>query len=370
MGHIRSIAGGVAGRQRVTVAGAFHAHVAAGDSEEFPGSLKVRGTAEGSAFFEAEFVKLDILFQVQRGEGANVAVVVRVIVKGTVVGADHVHLGGRARGFHQFAKGEAEGAGDAQGHSERGIGLLTFDLAEHGTAYTAAAGQRFQRPAALLPQVFEPLTKVPGDGVGRRTGGGGGFGLGGHDLRRPQREGEFPMAQERTVRQSGGMLRMLCLPVLILLSACSPKKEQEAASNAVSPAPAANSQQETAGANSAGGTARNDAAAVPYKQLGWDSATSRFLLDGKPFTGVTTDFYKPSGNPPVAKLKARYQITDGVYDGLVEEWYDNGQQKTKTSYVKGKHQGDNFYWNADGSLQVHKVWKDDVLVSETPGKAR
>ena len=102
--------------------------------------------------------------------------------------------------------------------------------------------------------------------------------------------------------------------------------------------------------------------AVPFKKLGWDSATGRFLLEEKPFTGVTTDFYKPPG-----ELKARYHVQEGVYHGLVEEWYENGQQKTKTSYEHGKHQGDNFYWNADGTLQVHKVWKDDVLVSETPG---
>ena len=94
---------------------------------------------------------------------------------------------------------------------------------------------------------------------------------------------------------------------------------------------------------------------VPFSKLGW--AKDRFTI---PFTGLTTDHYKNG------QLKARYHIKDGVYHGLVEEWYENGQQKTKTSYENGLHQGDNFYWNADGSLQVHKVWKDDVLVSETP----
>ena len=104
------------------------------------------------------------------------------------------------------------------------------------------------------------------------------------------------------------------------------------------------------------------AAAVPFRQLGWDN--ERFTWEGRPFTGTTEDHYK-SG-----KLKARYGIREGRYHGLVEEWHDNGQQKTRTSYQDGRHEGDNFYWNADGSLQVHKVWKDDQLISETPGERK
>ena len=105
-----------------------------------------------------------------------------------------------------------------------------------------------------------------------------------------------------------------------------------------------------------------EAPVVPFRQLGWDN--ERFTWEGKPFTGTTEDHYK-SG-----KLKARYGIREGRYHGLVEEWYENGQQKTRTAYQDGRHEGDNFYWNADGSLQVHKVWKDDQLVSETPGERK
>ena len=101
----------------------------------------------------------------------------------------------------------------------------------------------------------------------------------------------------------------------------------------------------------------SDAGAVPFSKLGW--AESRFTWEGNPFTGVTIDHYKNG------QLKARYHIKEGVYHGLIEEWYENGKQKTRTSYENGLHQGDNFYWNSDGSLQVHKVWKDDVLVSES-----
>jgi hypothetical protein len=147
-----------------------------------------------------------------------------------------------------------------------------------------------------------------------------------------------------------------CFYALTFLAACSPEVEKRDDSVATPPA------KSSAGSPVMAAAYPTDPAAVPYKQLGWDSETSRLLLDGKPFTGVTTDFYKTTG-----KLKARYEVKDGVYHGLVQEWYDNGQQTTKTSYVNGKHEGDNFYWNRDGTLQVHKVWKDNNLVSETPG---
>lgn len=96
--------------------------------------------------------------------------------------------------------------------------------------------------------------------------------------------------------------------------------------------------------------------AVPYAKLGY--ADNRFTLDGTPFTGVTTDHY------PHGSLRRRYQIREGVFDGLVEEWYDTGRPKARTAYAGGKHNGDNIYWNPDGTLQVRKVWKDDVLLSE------
>jgi hypothetical protein len=109
------------------------------------------------------------------------------------------------------------------------------------------------------------------------------------------------------------------------------------------------------------GTAAESSASVPFRSLGW--ANERFTHEGQPFTGTTTDHYKSGA------LKARYGIREGKYHGLVEEWYENGQQKTKTSYDQGRHEGDNFYWNEDGSLQAHKVWKNDNLVSERTSPA-
>lgn len=101
---------------------------------------------------------------------------------------------------------------------------------------------------------------------------------------------------------------------------------------------------------------------VPYDKIEWKENVN--YLDGKPFTGVTVQHHKNG------QIMTRYHIRDGALHGLVEEWYVDGRQKTKTSFENGKHEGDNFYWNPDGSLQVHKVWKDNELVSETPGPAK
>ena len=146
------------------------------------------------------------------------------------------------------------------------------------------------------------------------------------------RNADLPLVA--ALRAFSDMMRLL-LTLALLPAACSPAPDKTESKPAVSAEPPA----------------------APFPKLGW--AESRFTWEGKPFTGVTTDYHKNG------QLKARYHIKDGVYHGLVEEWYENGQQKTKTSYENGLHQGDNFYWNADGSLQAHKVWRDDNLVSES-----
>jgi len=154
-------------------------------------------------------------------------------------------------------------------------------------------------------------------------------------------------------------MRLLILPAL-LLTACSPSPETTAPASPPAPA-AASGPRATPAADVVPGP--ND---VAYKILGWDG--TRLTLRGaatgteRPFTGVTTKFSK------AGHLEARYEVKDGVYHGQVEEWYDNGQQLTRAGYADGKHEGDNFYWNRDGTLQSHKVWKNGEKVSETPGR--
>ena len=142
---------------------------------------------------------------------------------------------------------------------------------------------------------------------------------------------ELLVARSTHLLQAGTMKRLL--PLLALLpAACSPPADQPAG--------------------------RNEPAAelVPYSKIQWKEDVN--YLEGKPFTGVTVQHHKNG------QLMSRYHMKDGVYHGLVEEWYEDGRQKTKTSFERGKHEGDNLYWNPDGTLQVHKVWKEDILVSE------
>ena len=150
---------------------------------------------------------------------------------------------------------------------------------------------------------------------------------------------ELQVAHDALVRHSKHMKRLLFL-IAVLPAACSPPAEKTSEMNG----------------------AAGDTAPVPYAMIDWKEDVH--YLNGKPFTGVTVQYHKNG------KLSSRYTMKDGVYHGLVEEWHGNGQQKTKTNFANGKHEGDNFYWNPDGTLQVHKVWKDNHLVSETPGPVK
>ena len=98
---------------------------------------------------------------------------------------------------------------------------------------------------------------------------------------------------------------------------------------------------------------------VDYRILGYKEGL--FTLAQKPFTGLSEERYKNGTR------KSRYGFKDGRHHGLVEEWYENGNKKTLTHYQDGKHEGENRYWNSDGTPQVLKIWKNDVLISETPG---
>ena len=100
-------------------------------------------------------------------------------------------------------------------------------------------------------------------------------------------------------------MRLALLPAL-LLAACSPNPTP---SPVAAPAPAS--------------------PPVPFRQLGWDS--DHFTWEGKPFTGTTTDHYKSGA------LKCRYGIRNGRYHGLVEEWHENGNPKTRTAYDDGRN---------------------------------
>ena len=72
------------------------------------------------------------------------------------------------RSFEKFAEVETEGARDAEGDGQRGVGLFALDLAEHGTADAAGVGERFERPAAFGAEAFDADAEVAVDRFGLR----------------------------------------------------------------------------------------------------------------------------------------------------------------------------------------------------------
>ena len=74
MGNVGAVAGGVAGVKDFGVVGGFDADLAFLDGEEFAGAFEVRGAAESAAGFEGDLVKFDVFFEVEGGEGADLAV--------------------------------------------------------------------------------------------------------------------------------------------------------------------------------------------------------------------------------------------------------------------------------------------------------
>ncbi|MCX7820037.1 MAG: hypothetical protein N2652_12655 [Kiritimatiellae bacterium] len=98
-------------------------------------------------------------------------------------------------------------------------------------------------------------------------------------------------------------------------------------------------------------------AAVDYRKLAWSDG--RFLLDGRPFTGVA-ELRDRDG-----RLKARYPMRDGQLHGLVEEWYPNGRRSAATWFEHNRRHGTNEYWDADGRLLKRQVWQNDELVDSS-----
>jgi len=90
---------------------------------------------------------------------------------------------------------------------------------------------------------------------------------------------------------------------------------------------------------------------VPYDDLGYDKGL--FTKDNKPFTG--TSIRKHSNG----KIGGRYQFVDGIYDGIVEEWYENGQRSAYKMYKQGLRHGITTYWDEKGTPTKQVLYKDD-----------
>jgi len=61
-------------------------------------------------------------------------------------------------------------------------------------------------------------------------------------------------------------------------------------------------------------------------------------------------------------FRANYK--DGEYDGLFEEFYENGQLKIRVNYIDGKEDGLYEEFDIDGNLTETETYRNGELVEE------
>lgn len=96
-----------------------------------------------------------------------------------------------------------------------------------------------------------------------------------------------------------------------------------------------------------------------YKDLDYDDGL--IINDGAPFTGRAIMRY------PDGTLKSRYDYFDGLYEGIVEEWYENGQRSALKHFKAGKQHGITNYWDQEGTPTKMALYKNDEEIEVKTG---
>ena len=55
---------------------------------------------------------------------------------------------------------------------------------------------------------------------------------------------------------------------------------------------------------------------------------------------------------------------DDIKQGLVIEYYESGEVKSKVNYVDGKEQGESTYYHKNGEIYKIENYKDGVLIED------
>ncbi len=99
---------------------------------------------------------------------------------------------------------------------------------------------------------------------------------------------------------------------------------------------------------------------VAYKDLGYDDGL--ITKDGKPFTGRAVRHY------PDGKLWSRYSYKEGLYDGIIEEWYENGERSALKHFKDGKQHGITHYWDEKtGEMTKMVLYENDEEIEVKEG---
>jgi antitoxin component YwqK of YwqJK toxin-antitoxin module len=76
--------------------------------------------------------------------------------------------------------------------------------------------------------------------------------------------------------------------------------------------------------------------------------------------GLTTRWYEDG-----QKLYERYlKYKDGEFDGFFIYWYKNGQKESEETYKNGKRDGLYTEWYRDGQKKTEYTYKDEELISK------
>lgn len=145
---------------------------------------------------------------------------------------------------------------------------------------------------------------------------------------------------------------ILHINLLLLLAATSCK-------NKVAPQPEIPERENPPGAE-------NKGPAIPellYKDLGYKKGL--ITKDDLPFTGRAVQHHADG------KLKSRYNFVNGLLDGVIEEWYENGRKSTYKLYKAGLREGITRYWDESGKPTKQVLYRNDEEVEvkiekETP----
>ena len=74
----------------------------------------------------------------------------------------------------------------------------------------------------------------------------------------------------------------------------------------------------------------------------------RMLDHGELFTGVATDRW------PNGQMASQLNFVDGIEDGWVRGWYENGVLKSETFYHRGRAVGIRREWHSNGQLKLER----------------
>lgn len=97
-----------------------------------------------------------------------------------------------------------------------------------------------------------------------------------------------------------------------------------------------------------------------YNELDYDDGL--IMQNGKPFTGRAV-LHHAGGKT----IKGRFNYVDGLYDGMVEEWYENGTRSALKHFKAGKQHGITNYWDENGVATKMVLYDNDVEIEVKTG---